>query len=146
MRLISRVNKIIVHCSASDAPADDSIGAISALHITPVSHDVRWNGRLIAGRGFDRIGYHYVITKDGRMHKGRNEMYWGAHCYGQNHDSIAICLTGNTRFTLAQFKSFFDLIDILKLKHDLKNSDIYGHYAFNSNKTCPNFGANLINY
>jgi len=123
-------------------PEDDRVESILELHITPKSNDVAWNGQTVAGRGFSAIGYHHIITKDGRCWPCRSEELQGAHCYGQNEHSIGICLTGKDRFTLAQFRTLLDKLEVLKEKYNLKDSDIYGHYAF-SDKTCPNFNVNL---
>ena len=142
MKRLNEVNKIILHCSASDNPQDDSLDAIRRLHITPKMHDVPWNGQLIAGRGFSAIGYHWIITKDGKCWAGRNCKWQGAHTLGHNHDSLGICLTGNKQFSLAQYRKLFWLLEILKEKHELADSKIYGHYAF-SRKPCPNFIVNL---
>jgi N-acetyl-anhydromuramyl-L-alanine amidase AmpD len=46
-------------------------------------------------RGWSDIGYHYVITQDGRRHLGRRpETTPGAHVGGQNTNKIGICITG----------------------------------------------------
>ena len=120
MRKLKEVNKIILHCSASDKPEDGTLDAIRRLHITPKSHDVPWNGELVAGRGFSAVGYHWIITTDGRCWAGRNSKFQGAHCLGHNPDSISICLTGNRHFSLAQYRKLFWLLDILKEKHGQK--------------------------
>ena len=46
-------------------------------------------------RGFADIGYHYVITKDGKLQKGRDLELQGAHARGKNETSIGICLVGD---------------------------------------------------
>ena len=45
-------------------------------------------------RGFNGIGYHYVIRLDGKLEKGRDVALSGAHCKGWNEQSIAICYIG----------------------------------------------------
>ena len=63
----------------------------------------------------------------------------GAHVLGQNHNSIAVCLIGKELFSPRQLYSALPtvLIALLK-KYDLKAENIFGHYEFNSKKTCPN--------
>ena len=46
-------------------------------------------------RGYNGIGYHYLIRKNGALEAGRPETAVGAHAKGYNYDSIGICLTGN---------------------------------------------------
>lgn len=46
-------------------------------------------------KGWNDIGYHYYITKDGVAHKGRAEETIGSHTVGWNAKSLGICLEGN---------------------------------------------------
>ena len=48
-------------------------------------------------RGWAGIGYHFVITKDGIIEKGRKLQLQGAHAKGKNHDSIGVCIIGDFR-------------------------------------------------
>lgn len=50
------INLIIVHCSATPEGRDVSVADID-----------RWHRE----RGFDGIGYHYVVYIDGSVHEGR---------------------------------------------------------------------------
>ncbi|WP_337632460.1 N-acetylmuramoyl-L-alanine amidase, partial [Prevotella sp.] len=45
-------------------------------------------------RGFDSIGYHYIIYLDGSIHFGRPVEQAGAHCKGHNANSIGVCYVG----------------------------------------------------
>lgn len=62
-----------------------------------LSHDVsaftieKWH----VERGFECIGYHYVIRADGGIELGRDIKMVGAHAFGRNKDSIGVCITGN---------------------------------------------------
>lgn len=144
MKLLGKVIKIILHCTASDVKNDDNIGRIKTLHTASKDTLVSWKNRRVPGMGFDEVGYQYIITQDGVLHECRSIKLQGAHCYGHNHDSIGICLTGNVRFTLSQFRTLFRLLYTLKSKYGLQDKDIYGHDHFDQNgKTCPNFVVNL---
>jgi N-acetyl-anhydromuramyl-L-alanine amidase AmpD len=44
--------------------------------------------------GWVGIGYHYFVRKDGTIYRGRPENAQGAHCPGQNTESIGICAEG----------------------------------------------------
>lgn len=46
-------------------------------------------------RGWVGIGYHFFITKDGDIYRGRPLDCIGAHAGGYNYDSIGICFEGN---------------------------------------------------
>lgn len=121
------LKKIIVHCSDSDKPEHDNIGEIRRWHLI---------------RGWDDVGYHFFITKNGNIEKGRDVSIAGAHTKGHNHDSIGICLSGKKTFTNDQFISLGMLLQVLFFEYgDMK---IYPHNAFNRLKTCPNFDSVLF--
>lgn len=122
---------IILHCSATREGQD-----IKAKDIK------QWHKQ----RGFETIGYHYVIDLDGTIEKGRDEIYVGAHCTNYNAKSIGICYIGgcdnklnpkDTR-TEAQKKAMLELVDKLLTKYKLSIDKVYGHYQF-QNKACPSF-------
>lgn len=119
-----KINKVILHCSASDNPKHDNLETIKQWHLD---------------RGFNDIGYHYVIDKKGNILEGRTEDRVGAHCEGQNHDSIGICLTGLEVFTTEQFSSLRWLVNKLKEKYSFGDNRIRLHNEYNPKKTCPNF-------
>lgn len=90
------------------------------------------------GKGWDGLGYHYVIHKDGDIWRGRPEHRNGAHARGYNSKSIGICLSGNFDATLPteeQIKSLKDLLVGLSAKYDIKPSNIIPHRNV-ANKTC----------
>ena len=129
-----KINKIIIHCSASEF---GNAQRIREWHLE---------------RGWSDIGYHYVINngkvfkddkinqrvQDGFIEKGRDDSVVGAHTQGQNSNSIGICLIGNKDFTKEQFNSLTTLLDSLLKMYNLTKNDVYGHYNFCSN-TCSNF-------
>lgn len=125
-----RINKIIVHCSATPDGRDYTVADID-----------RWHKQ----RGWKGIGYHYVVYRDGSVHRGRDVEQIGAHCEGQNTGSIGICYIGgmtadnkqakDTRTPL-QRAALRDLVDLLKT--DYPHATIHGHREF-ANKACPCF-------
>lgn len=127
-----KINKIIVHCSATPEGRNNTIEDID-----------RWH----KAKGWRGVGYHYVIHLDGSIHKGRDESVIGAHCSGQNTNSIGICYVGglakdgktpkDTR-TDAQKQSLIKLLKELKAKYP--NATIHGHREFAA-KACPSFDA-----
>ncbi len=74
-----KIDSIIIHCSATKAGQDFTAADID-----------RWHRE----RGFNGIGYHYVIRLDGKLEKGRDVSLTGAHCKGWNERSIGICYIG----------------------------------------------------
>lgn len=128
-----KINKLIVHCSATPEGRDVKTETIKDWHV----NDNHWKD----------IGYHYVIELDGSIHKGRDENVIGAHCSGQNANSIGICYVGgvakdgktpkDTR-TDAQKQSLLKLLKSLKVKYP--NATIHGHREFAA-KACPSFDA-----
>jgi N-acetylmuramoyl-L-alanine amidase len=124
------INKIIIHCSAT-----------AEGHPFTVNDIDRWHRQ----RGFRCIGYHFVIYLDGSVHQGRPIAEVGAHCLGQNANSIGICYIGgcaadgktpkDTR-TQAQKSALIRLIT--ELRQQFPNATIHGHRDF-ANKACPSF-------
>lgn len=119
-----KINKLIIHCSDSDVPTHNNISVIREWHLL---------------RGFNDVGYHYFINWEGDIQVGRSEDVVGAHCEGQNANSIGICLQGRNKFTDIQFNATKQLLSKLLSKYNLNWSDIYPHNHFNKSKTCPNF-------
>ena len=73
------INKIIIHCSATPEGKNFTVKQIDACH---------------RQRGFNGIGYHFVIYLDGSIHVGRALAKAGAHCKGNNAHSIGVCYIG----------------------------------------------------
>lgn len=125
-----KINKIIIHCSDSDVKQHDDISVIYGWHVNE--------------RGFNDVGYHFFIKWDGTIQKGRDLSAIGAHCKGQNSDSIGICLHGRHKFTTKQFYELKALLYELMSQFKLTTKDIYPHNHFDKGKTCPNFDINTI--
>lgn len=75
------VRFIVVHCSATGPRVDVGLKEVDQWH------------RL---RGFTRVGYHYIIRRDGSLEPGRSLRERGAHVEGHNHESVGVCLIGGT--------------------------------------------------
>lgn len=126
------IKEIIIHCADTPEGRDDKAADID-----------RWHKQ----RGFDRIGYHYVIDLDGTIEYGREQDCIGAHCQGHNTNSIGICYIGGAdRDTLKPKDTRTDeqkasLVLLLKyLRQRYPDARIYGHRDF-SDKPCPCFDA-----
>ncbi|QDP57247.1 MAG: putative endolysin [Prokaryotic dsDNA virus sp.] len=126
-----KIDKIIVHCTASPELRPHDVNDIRLWH---------------QERGWDDIGYHYLIHIDGTIEEGRPIERYGIHTAGQNYNSIGVCYVGgmtkdmkspkDTR-TKEQKDSLIKLIQQLIYKYN-KDMTIHGHNEF-SNKACPCF-------
>ncbi|MDE5786811.1 MAG: N-acetylmuramoyl-L-alanine amidase [Duncaniella sp.] len=127
-----KIDMIIVHCTATPRGRNVTVDDID-----------RWH-RL---RGFDGIGYHFVVSLDGTVAEGRPVERVGAHCKGYNSHSIGVAYVGgverdgvtpaDTR-TDAQRKSLRELIERLKREYGIDS--VHGHRDFAA-KACPSFDA-----
>lgn len=126
------IKEIIVHCSATPEGKDFTVADIRKWHLA---------------RGFNDIGYHYVIYRDGSVHKGREESKIGAHCLKHNSISVGVCYIGgcasdgktpkDTR-TNAQKSALLTLLRELKSRYP--KASIHSHRDFAA-KACPSFDA-----
>lgn len=134
-----KINEIIIHCSATPEGKDYTVNNIRQWHLQ---------------RGFNDIGYHYVIYRDGTIHNGRPIEKTGAHCTGRNSNSIGICYIGgmdssnkkpkDTRTSEQRF-ALFKLVKQLMSKYDLQINQVKGHYEY-ANKACPSFDMNTYRH
>ena len=114
---------LVVHCS--DTPDDEQLRAIDIQH-------------MHLGFGWDGIGYHYVIGRDGRCEAGRPEFWQGAHVRGVNDVSLGVCLIGRHSFTDAQMLALETVLRDWQTTYP--TAQIVGHCNFDyTEKTCPNF-------
>lgn len=117
------VHTVFLHCSASDRPAHDDVEVLRRWHLA---------------RGWRDIGYHFVITQDGKVHEGRPVEEVPAAQKGHNEGTIAVCLTGLERFTAAQFGSLRVLCQCLDGAYEEHDLRFRGHCEV-SRKRCPVF-------
>lgn len=126
-----QINEIILHCSATKEGKDFSADDIRRWHLQ---------------RGFNDIGYHFVVKRDGTVEQGRDINRIGAHCLKHNRRSIGICYIGgldstglpaDTR-TAPQRIALPALIRRLRRHHP--TATIHGHREFAA-KACPCFNA-----
>ena len=117
----SDIRYLVVHCSDTDD--DLTASDIHAMHL---------------GFGWDGIGYHAVIIKDGTIEQGRPHFWSGAHVYGHNEKSLGVCLIGRNDFTSEQMTALYGLLRDWIARYP--QARICGHRDFpNTQKTCPNF-------
>jgi len=127
-----KINKIIVHCTATPENRFTSVDNIRQWH---------------KAKGWRDIGYHYVIYLDGTVHEGRPVEQIGSHCKGHNSNSIGIVYVGGIDAIKFKEKDTRNpaqkaaLLDMLKyLKNIYPSAEIHGHRDFAA-KSCPSFDA-----
>lgn len=123
---------IFIHCSAT-RPSMDWVNA---------EEIDKWH----RARGFFKIGYTFVITRDGTLEKGRDLYEPTASQRGYNHNAISICMVGGVteddihkaedNFTPEQWSQLKDLLT--EMKEEFPDAKIVGHNEFSS-KECPSF-------
>jgi len=116
---------IVIHHSATDV---GSAAAFDVFHRTK--------------RGWDELGYHFVIGNGGGVTDGLVEIgprwpkqKWGAHCrVGDNEEynyfGIGICLVGDfekRRPSEAQMSALARLVDYLSARYGIDEAHIIGH-------------------
>lgn len=74
-----RTTLIVVHCSATRPSQDIGAAEIRGWHLA---------------KGWQDIGYHFVIRRNGRIEIGRQMDDMGAHVAGFNSVSVGVCLVG----------------------------------------------------
>lgn len=73
------IDSIVIHCTATKEGVDVRAADIDLWH---------------RQRGWQMIGYNYVIDLDGKVEKGRPLTMNGAHCKGWNDHSIGVVYVG----------------------------------------------------
>jgi len=121
-----RIDRVFIHCTASDIDAHDSVEVIRKWHMD---------------KGWSDIGYHFLIHKNGKISNGRNIENSPAAQHGHNRHTIAICLHGlrKENFSPKQYESLKQLCSKIN-KVYLRQVSFHGHCEV-SNKSCP-----VINY
>lgn len=126
------ITEIIVHSTATP----------KGMNVTAQDID-RWHRQ----RGFDCIGYHYVILRNGQIERGRSIDQAGAHCKGHNLNTIGVAYVGglnaskqsaDTRTGAQQIALHVLLRDLVKKYPTIRK--ISGHRDY-CNTACPSFDA-----
>lgn len=81
-------------------------------------------------KGWDDIGYHFVISSVGEVFKGRAEDIVGAHALGLNQSSIGICCIGNFEESMPsneQFQALVALVVDVAGRHGIAADGVIGH-------------------
>tara|TARA_B100000927_G_scaffold291578_1_gene294552 strand:+ start:3055 stop:3486 length:432 start_codon:yes stop_codon:yes gene_type:complete len=129
------IDKIILHCTATEEGKDYSVAQIRKWHTSPP-------------RNWSDIGYHFIIQNDenGTIQLGRPIQRAGAHVKGHNATSVGIAYVGGVdkngkakdTMTACQEESFLKLVESLRVVFGI-HLPVYGHNDFTDTKECPSF-------
>jgi N-acetylmuramoyl-L-alanine amidase len=128
------ITQIVLHCTATPSGRHHTADDIRAWH---------------RQRGWNDIGYHFVVRIDGVVEHGRPLDQPGAHVAGHNARSIGVVYVGgidkatnqphDTR-TAAQRRALLKLVSDLKRR--FPSAEVLGHRDFpHVAKACPCFDA-----
>jgi N-acetylmuramoyl-L-alanine amidase len=123
----NKPNKVILHCAASPDTKGETYFGFDACK--------RYH---VEDRGWQDIGYHIYIERDGSVYDGRPLHMHGAHTKGQNKQSIGVCYEGSHLPTVAQIDSLCNVYRNLRSVFGFTYEDWFPHNAF-KNKECPGF-------
>jgi N-acetylmuramoyl-L-alanine amidase len=160
--------RAIVHCSASRF---GTASWLDKLH----REERGWNRigyHAVIKNGFEDASYLSVKQKDGTEKPMRVKIYngsietgrvldsnrkieWdevGAHAYGNNRDTVAVCLIGGTDssgefspFTKQQVIALVKLLKLWKFQFGIRTEDVLGHCELEGvKKTCPEIPMDTI--
>lgn len=130
------VNQIIIHHTASSRDK-------TTVQNVDAWHKLRWPD-FKSSLGY-YIGYHYIITGDGKVTQTRRDNELGAHTI-PNNGKLGICLTGNFMVeqpSPAQLDFLTNLLSKLKKEYNLSDGEIKAHRELNKTE-CP--GDNLFKW
>lgn len=113
MRPLAQVKRLIVHHSAS--PRETTLEQIDGWH---------------REKGFEGVGYHWIIEAEGAVRQGRSPTLQGAHAKGANGDSWGVCVTGNNtmpgqQWSPVQVDALRKFVDSVRML--VPGIRVYGH-------------------
>ena len=127
-----KIDEIIIHCTGTVPSHKTTLASVRDYHVKT--------------NGCKDIGYHYLVTLDGKIHAGRPLDQAGAHCSSHNANTIGVCYVGglgsdrkpkDTR-NMAQTAALNNLVHALKICFP-SIKKVSGHYMYNKSKPCPCF-------
>lgn len=126
------IDELTIHCSFTPRDMDIGVAEIRDWHVND--------------NGWDDIGYHFVIRRDGTLEPGRPQHIAGAHVKGFNGTSIGVCMIGGksetghaiANYTFNQWRTIAQLITVYMARYP--GILVRGHCDVpDANKDCPCF-------
>jgi len=129
------IRMVVVHCTATYPEQFPDV--------------VKWVEKNHRARQFATTGYHFIITRDGKVHHCRPLPMMGAHEPLVNRISVAVALEGGVdeqnkptaNYTPAQMRAL--ALKIWNLQLTYKIESIIGHRDLGVPKACPCFNVAL---
>lgn len=120
------IDLIVVHCTACPPGVNSTVADIRRGHMN---------------KGWDDIGYHYLIRLDGSIEIGRPLEKAGAHAYGHNTGSIGVAYVGGRDGDTRTHEQKVALLQLIRtLRRLFPHTRICGHRDLpRVAKACPNF-------
>ena len=126
---------IVIHCAATRPSLDVDAAMIDKWH---------------KAKGWQGIGYQWVIKRDGTIEEGRERDAQGAHVSGYNAVSLGICMAGGVsekdgktpecNYSKAQWVALESLVE--RMVRCYSSAVVQGHRDFpDVAKACPCFDA-----
>ena len=81
--VVNEPTHLIVHHSAGSNSSSDWAAVVRSI----------WDFH-VNGRGWNDIGYHYLIDPNGEVYLGRSDNIQGAHFCAQNRNAMGVCVLG----------------------------------------------------
>jgi len=105
-----RINQIIIHHTGKN----DTVQKLIGNHIK--------------NKNYTKIGYHFLINKNGVIYQSRDLKYVGAHCFKKNKNSIGIAFLGNYNRIAPSDKQLISFRKLIKLlEWNYRIIHIYSH-------------------
>ena len=98
------------------------------------------------GRGWNDIGYHFLVDRAGNIYQGRPETVIGAHVGGANTGNIGVCLLGcyhppesscDQEITAESRQAIVDLFSWVSDTYGQNPSLLLGHRDYFGSTACP---------
>ena len=113
--ITTSVTHLVVHHSAGVNESSDWDAVVRGI----------WNYH-VNSRGWDDVGYNWLIAPNGTLYEGRLDNIQGAHYCAKNGHTMGTCMMGNYMEIPAKDTAIATLVKLLAWKADVNNIDPLG--------------------
>lgn len=106
-------------CPTTQTPVVQEPSHLIVHHSAGVNNSSDWSAVVrsiwdfhVNGRGWDDIGYHFLIDPNGAIYVGRSDNVQGAHFCAQNRNAMGICILGTFTEVLPTAKARGAWVDL----------------------------------
>ncbi len=135
MQRMGQIHRLTIHHTAMASYDSSKNANATSIRSIQIGH--------IQREGWADIGYHYLIDQAGRIWKGREDEWQGAHAGGQmNRGNLGICLLGNFSRRVQspskqQLQSLQQLVVQTCRRHGIPGNRIFTHREMKPSTECP---------